>query len=71
MRPSIALALLLLAQQAAVAHVPGSEQSLVEAINHQLFSPQHLPITVALTVAATVLAGLGIHKTMGAAVKKR
>ena len=71
MRPSIAVFSLLLAQQAAVAHVPGSEQTLLETINHQLFSPHHLPITVALTVVAAVLAALAIHKTVGATSKKR
>ena len=71
MRPSIAVVMLLLAQQAAVAHVPGSEQTLVETVNHQLFSPHHLPFTLVLTVVAVALAGLGVHKTVGAAAKKR
>lgn len=71
MRPSIALFILLLAQQAAVAHVPGSEQTLLETINHQLFGPHHLPMIAALTLVIVVLAGLGIHKIVGETAKKR
>lgn len=71
MRPSIAVTLLLLAQQAAVAHVPGGEQTLVETISHQVFSLHHLPIILAFGFVAAVLASLRRHKIVGETAKKR
>jgi len=71
MRLSIAAIPLLLAQQAAMAHVPGSEQTLTETLNHQLFGPHHLPITAVMTVVTVALAALAIHKSVGATAKKR
>ena len=71
MRPSIAVITLLIAQQAAVAHVPGSGQTLAETIYHQVLSPHHWPAILAIGFVAVLLGSLRRHKIVGETAKKR
>lgn len=37
-----------------MAHVPGSEQTVLERIGHQFFGSHHLPISILIAVIAIV-----------------
>lgn len=54
MRLGLSALFLLLAQQVAMAHVPGSEQTVLERIGHQFFGSHHLPISILIAVIAVI-----------------
>ena len=55
MRVSIIALFLLLVQRVSLAHVPGSEQSLLERVGHQFTGLHHLPFLVLLAVLAILV----------------
>lgn len=55
MRSSITALLLLLVTNVSLAHVPGSEQTILEKIEHQLVGLHHLPMTALLIIAVVLL----------------
>lgn len=71
MRPFIAVALLLAAPMASVAHVPGGEQTLAETMSHQLIGPHHLPMTILLVALVWLVARSQADKSVGERAKKR
>ena len=71
MRLSFGALPVLLAQGVSLAHVPGSEQTVVESMHHQLFGLHHLPMTALLLIVAVALFRIGFKKIVGEAAKKR
>ena len=55
MRLGISALILLLGQRVAMAHVPGSEQSVLERIGHQFVGAHHLPISILIAVLAIIV----------------
>ena len=55
MRLGISALILLLGQRVAMAHVPGSEQSILERIGHQFVGAHHLPISILIAVLAIIV----------------
>ncbi|MDJ0918025.1 MAG: hypothetical protein QNJ05_09690 [Woeseiaceae bacterium] len=54
MRLGISALILLLVQRVSLAHVPGSEQTVLERIGHQFFGAHHLPISILIAVVAVL-----------------
>ena len=54
MRLGISALILLLGQRVAMAHVPGSEQTVLERIGHQFVGAHHLPISILIAVLVIV-----------------
>lgn len=55
MRLGISAVILLLLQRVSMAHVPGSEKTVLESIEHQFLGAHHLPITILIAVIAIVV----------------
>ena len=55
MRLGISALILLLVQRVSMAHVPGSEQTVLERIGHQFLGAHHLPISIIIAVLAIVV----------------
>ena len=54
MRLGICALILLLVQRVSLAHVPGSEQTVLERIGHQFFGSHHLPVSILIAVLAVL-----------------
>ncbi len=54
MRLAISALILLLVQRVSLAHVPGSEQTVLERIGHQFIGLHHLPISILIAVLAVL-----------------
>lgn len=55
MRLGISALILLLVQRVSMAHVPGSEKTVLESIGHQFLGAHHLPISILIAVIAIVV----------------